>query len=72
MDFINFIMAISPIIFVLIGILVLKKPAMKVAPVALLWAMLLAFTYFNIDGLTFKENVAVLDALVWKGIKEGL
>ena len=72
MEFINFVMAISPIILVLIGILVMKKPAMKVAPVALLWTMLLAFTYFNINGLTFKENVVVLDALVWKGVKEGL
>ena len=71
MEFVNFVMAISPIIFVLIGILVMKKPAMKVAPVALVWTMLLAFTYFNIDGLTFKENVAILDGLLWKGIKEG-
>ena len=72
MEIINFIMAISPIIFVLIGILVLKKPAMKVAPVALLWTMLLAFTYFNIGDLAFKANVTILDALIWKGIKEGL
>ena len=71
MEFINFIMAISPIILVLVGILILKKPAMKVAPVALIWTMLLAFTYFNINSLTFKENVVVLDALLWKGIKEG-
>ena len=71
MEFINFIMAISPIILVLVGILILKKPAMKVAPVALIWTMLLSFTYFNISGLTFKENVVVLDALLWKGIKEG-
>ena len=72
MDVLNFVMALSPIALVLVGILFLKKPAMKVAPVALIWAMLLAFTYFNIDGLTFKENVVVLDALLWKGIKEGL
>ena len=72
MEFINFIMAVSPIIVVLVGILALKKPAMKVAPVALIWTMLLAFTYFNINGLTFKENVVVMDALLWKGIKEGL
>lgn len=72
MEVLNFVMAISPILVVLAGILFLKKPAMKVAPVGLVWAMLLAFTYFNIDGLTFKENVMVLDALVWKGIKEGL
>ena len=71
MEFINFVMAISPIILVLVGILILEKPAMKVAPVALIWTMLLAFTYFNINRLTFKENVVVLDALLWKGIKEG-
>ena len=33
---------------------------------------MLAFTYFNITGASFKENVAVYDALLWKGIKEGL
>lgn len=72
MEILNFVMALSPIILVLVGILFFKKPAMKVAPVALLWGMLLAFTYFNINDLTFAENVVVLDALVWKGIKEGL
>ena len=72
MQVLNFVMAISPIIVVLVGILFLKKPAMKVAPVGLIWAMLLAFTYFNIESHTFKETIVVLDALVWKGIKEGL
>ena len=33
---------------------------------------MLAFTYFNITGASFKENVAVYDALLWKGIKDGL
>ena len=42
------------------------------APVALIWTLVLAFTYFNITGTSFKENVAVYDALLWKGIKEGL
>lgn len=72
MGFIDFVLAISPIAFVLVGILAFKKPAMKVAPLALVWTMLLAFTYFNITDLTFQENVVVLDALLWKGIKEGL
>lgn len=71
MELINFIVAISPIIIVLGGILFLKKPAMKVAPVALLWTAILALTYFNVGGLTFKENAVVLDALLWKGLKEG-
>ena len=44
---------------------------MKVAPLALLWTLALAFTYFNVTGLGFKENVAAYDALLWKGIKEG-
>ncbi len=72
MGFIDFILAISPIAIVLLGILTFKKPAMKVAPVALAWTVLLAFTYFNITDLAFKDNVAVIDGLLWKGIKEGL
>lgn len=72
MGFINFVLAISPIAIVLAGILAFKKPAMKVAPVALVWTVLLAFTYFNVTGLAFKETVAAVDALLWKGIKEGL
>ncbi|MBQ2996649.1 MAG: L-lactate permease [Oscillibacter sp.] len=71
MNALNFAMAASPIAVVLVGILLMKKPAMKVAPIALAWTALLALTYFNIDGLTFKENVTVLDASLWKGIKEG-
>lgn len=37
MGFVNFFMAVSPIVIVLAGILAFKKPAMKVAPVALVW-----------------------------------
>lgn len=72
MEFLNFVMALSPIVFVLVGILTFHQPAKKVAPAALVWTLLLAFTYFNVDGATFAENVAVYDPLVWKGIKEGL
>lgn len=72
MGFVNFVMAVSPIAIVLVGILAFKKPAMKVAPVALVWTVFLAFTYFNVTGLAFKESVAMVDALVWKGLKEGL
>ena len=28
-------------------------------------------TYFNITDLSLKDNIAVLDASVWKGLKEG-
>ena len=38
----SFILAISPIVFVLVGIMVFRKSASKVAPLALLWGMLLA------------------------------
>jgi len=72
MGFVNFVLAVSPIALVLVGIMTFKKPAMKVAPIALLWAMVLSFTYFNLGDLGFKETVAMLDGLVWKGIKEGL
>lgn len=72
MGFLNFVMALSPIIVVLVGILGFRQSARRVAPVALIWTLVLAFTYFNMTGATFKENVAVYDALLWKGIKEGL
>ena len=71
MSFVNFVLAISPIVVVMAGIMGFKKPAMKVAPVALVWTVFLALTYFNITDISFKENVVVLDALLWKGIKEG-
>lgn len=72
MDFVNFVMALSPILVVLVGILGFKQSAKKVAPVALVWTLALAFTYFNVTGANFAENVATYDPLVWKGIKEGL
>jgi lactate permease len=72
MGIVHFILAASPIIIVLVGILAFRKPAMKVAPVALVWTLVLAFTWFNVSGLTFGDNVSAYDALVWKGIKEGL
>lgn len=71
MEFLNFLLAVSPIAFVLVGILAFKKPAMKVAPWAMVWTLLLAFTYFNIGALGFKETMGVYDPLLWKGIKEG-
>ena len=71
MEFINFVMALSPIVVVLVGILAFHQSAKKVAPVALVWTLILAFTYFNVTGATFKENVATYDPLVWKGLKEG-
>lgn len=72
MEVLNFVMALSPIIVVLVGILGFKQSAKKVAPVALVWTLLLGFTYFNVTGATFTENIKAFDPLVWKGIKEGL
>lgn len=50
MEFLDFVMALSPIIVVLVGILGFRQSAKKVAPVALIWTLVLAFTYFNITG----------------------
>ena len=50
MEFLNFVMALSPIIVVLVGILGFRQSAKKVTPVALIWTLVLAFTYFNITG----------------------
>ena len=47
MGFLNFVMALSPIIVVLVGILGFRQSARRVAPVALIWTLVLAFTYFN-------------------------
>lgn len=72
MRMIDFILAISPIIVVLVGILGFKKPAMKVSPIALIWTLFLAFTYFNINGSSFAQNGTLYGGLIWKGIVEGL
>ena len=72
MNILNFVMALSPIVVVLVGILAFHQSAKRVAPIALVWTLVLAFTYFNVTGATFAENVAHYDALIWKGIKEGL
>ena len=51
MEFVKFVFALSPIVLVLAGILALRKPAMKVAPVAMVWTIILAFTMFNVQNL---------------------
>lgn len=67
----NFVIALSPIILVLIGILVFKKKAKDVALVALIYTVILSFTVCNVNGLNFDEIVKNTDGLIWKGIKEG-
>ena len=39
MDFLNFLMALSPIVVVLVGILGFKKSAKTVSPIALAWTL---------------------------------
>lgn len=67
----DFVMALSPLVLILVGIVVLKKPAMKVAPVGLVYIIILAFTYFSPADAVFKDTVTMVDGLLWKGIKEG-
>lgn len=67
----DFVMALSPLVLILVGIIVLKKPAMKVAPVGLVYIIILAFTYFSPADAVFKDTVTMIDGLLWKGIKEG-
>lgn len=57
MEFLNFVMALSPIIVVLVGILEFRQSAKKVAPVALIWTLVLAFTYFNIIGASLDNLI---------------
>ena len=72
MEFVRFILALSPIVLVLAGILVMRKPAMKVAPVAMVWTIILAFTMFNVQNLPFAQHLPSLYAQLEKGIVEGL
>lgn len=65
MDFVNFVMALSPILVVLVGILGFKQSAKRVSPIALVWTLILAFTYFNVTGASFADNVKTLDP--WSG-----
>ena len=65
MEFVSFVMALSPILVVLVGILGFKQSAKKVSPVAFLWTIVLAFTFFNVDRISFADMVKVLDPLVW-------
>lgn len=66
----KFLIALSPLLVVLVGILFLKKPAMKVAPLALVYTILIAFICFNSTDLPMQDLVSHTDALLWKGIKE--
>ena len=71
MDFVNFVLASSPILIVLLGIMAFKKSAMKVAPISLVVTIVLAFTFFNVDNLSFSENSSIVGELLLKGLVEG-
>ena len=45
MNILNFVMALSPIVVVLVGILAFHQSAKRVAPIALVWTLVLAFIY---------------------------
>lgn len=72
MELLNFVLAALPILIVLVGIMTFKKSAMKVAPIALIATIVLAFTYFNVTGAGVGENANTVMTLLWKGIVEGL
>lgn len=61
----NILLAISPILLVLIGMTILKKPAMLVAPIAMVYTWIIAILFFNAD-------VAMVVGQTKSGIVEGL
>ena len=61
----NILLAISPILLVLIGMTILKKPAMLVAPIAMVYTWIIAILFFNAD-------VAMVVGQTKSGIIEGL
>lgn len=65
MKALQLILAASPIILVIIGIMGLKKPAMKVAPVALVYTIIISMIFFE-------TGTDIVVSQVWKGIVEGL
>ena len=83
MSALNFLLALSPIILLIIEMIPFKMPAKKAAPTALLLMIVLALTYFRADGAdagAILSNYLSLNkfangsssAIVWKGLLEGL
>ena len=65
MEALHLILAASPIMLVIIGIMVMKKPAMKVAPAALVYTIVVSMVFFE-------TGTDMVVSQVWKGIIEGL
>ncbi len=61
----NILLAISPILLVLLGMTVLRKPAMLVAPIAMVYTWVIAMLFFNADS-------AMVIGQTKSGIVEGL
>lgn len=61
----NVFLASSPVLFVLTGMLVLKKSAMKVAPIAMIYTSLLGLIAFN-------TNTDIIYSSFQKGILDGI
>ena len=61
----NILLAISPILLVLLGMTVLKKPAMLVAPIVMVYTWFIAILFFDTDG-------AMVIGQTKSGIIEGL
>lgn len=70
--FITFVLAFMPILLVLIGMVGFDLPGMKVAPFAFVLAVLLSFTYFMNQELTFGAEAAAVWAQTWSGIKSAI
>ena len=61
----NILLAISPILLVLLGMTVLKKPAILVTPIAMMYTWAIAILFFDAD-------VAMVVGQTKSGIIEGL
>lgn len=65
----NVLLALTPILIVLIGMIGLKKSAMKVAPIAMIYTIILGLVLFegNISGISISFKKGVLDGIriVW-------
>jgi L-lactate permease len=63
------ILAASPILVVLVGMIGLKKPAVLVTPVAMVYSLFLGFIYFHgsAAGMALSLKVGILDGarIVW-------
>lgn len=60
----NFLLALTPVIIVLIGIVVLKKPALYVAPISLIYTIIISYLFFD-------AKTSMVAAQAYSGFIEG-